>query len=409
MSLRVRLALITSLLTFAGLALGSGITYQLLERTRLADLDRELRLKAELILDAAKENPKHQVSTEIEDQLIEETGASVAQVFEGQQMVWQGGVYSPAGALNLSAIHSRGSSTAGGWRVFTATDGALSSQVGQPLAALQATLQRYVEVTVPLVALLVVLSGVAGFVVAGLAVRPLEKLTRAARHFEEGAQVPKIEGRDEAASLAEAFAGLLDRLNSERLREQRFLAYAAHELRTPLSAFRASLEAARLQGTLDSEKLSRLHRESLRMETLAQNLLALSRAEAREVRPQPIDLADLASEAFDRFQPLALEKRLELDLETQSAPVHADPRLLEQALNNLVSNALRYTSKGRVVVKSGLEAKKAFLEVSEHAMGFKATEGLGLRVARTVAEAHAGSLEFNFNHGTTARLVLPAS
>ena len=232
---------------------------------------------------------------------------------------------------------------------------------------------------------------------------------RDARHFEEGAQVPKIEGRDEAASLAEAFAGLLDRLNSERLREQRFLAYAAHELRTPLSAFRASLEAARLQGTLDSEKLSRLHRESLRMETLAQNLLALSRAEAREVRPQPIDLADLASEAFDRFQPLALEKRLELDLETQSAPVHADPRLLEQALNNLVSNALRYTSKGRVVVKSGLEAKKAFLEVSDSGPGFKATEGLGLRVARTVAEAHAGSLEFNFNHGTTARLVLPAS
>ncbi|PZA07938.1 MULTISPECIES: HAMP domain-containing sensor histidine kinase [unclassified Meiothermus] len=410
MTLRVRLALITSGLTLLGLVLGLSITYEGLERSRLADLDQELKLQAELILEKGLASPQHQIPSEIEDELLQESGLSSAQLYRGRQKIWEGGAVQLDQPLDASRLGRSGISESQGWRVYTLSRQGLSVQVGQPLLPLRETLTRYVEVAVPLAVLLALLSGGLAFAAVGLAVRPLERLTQAARGFGSGGEVPPIQGKDEAATLAKAFAGLLGDLRAQREWEQRFLAYAAHELRTPLSAFRASLEAARIRGRLEAEQLFRLHREALRLETLAQNLLALSRAEAGEVRGQPLDLADLVSEAFDRFQPLALERRLELDLEADSAPTHADPQLLEQALNNLVANALRYTPSGRVTLKSGQEDGQAYLEVADTGPGFPihAAEGLGLRVVRAVVAAHHGRAEFESRQGARVRLWFPS-
>lgn len=406
MTLRVRLALIAFGLTLLGLGLGLSITYGVLERSRLADLDQELRLQAELILEKGLSNPQNHIPAEIEDELLQESGLSSAQLYRGQQKIWEGGAVQFDQPLDASQLGRSGRSEAQGWRVYTLSQQNLTVQVGQPLRPLRETLTRYVEVAVPLAVLLALFSGGLAFAAVGLAVRPLERLTEAAKGFEAGGLVPSIQGRDEAATLAQAFAGLLDDLKEQREREQRFLAYAAHELRTPLSAFRASLEAARIKGRLEPEQLSRLHREALRLEALAQNLLALSRAEAGEVRGQPLDLADLASEAFDRFQPLALERGLELDLEANPAPTHADPRLLEQALNNLVANALRYTASGKVTLKSGQEDGQAYLEVADTGPGLRmhTPEGLGLRVVRAVVAAHHGRADFKSGQGLRVRL-----
>ena len=107
-----------------------------------------------------------------------------------------------------------------------------------------------------------------------------------------------VAGHDEAAALAQSFAALLARLQGERAREQSFLAYAAHELRTPISALRAGLEAVQLGRTLPSpETCARFYRDALRLEGFAQNLLALARADAGEVRPAPLDLAALDARA----------------------------------------------------------------------------------------------------------------
>ncbi|ADH62731.1 integral membrane sensor signal transduction histidine kinase [Allomeiothermus silvanus DSM 9946] len=408
MTLRIRLALIAFGLTLLGLGLGLSITYEVLERSRLADLDQELKLQAELILQKGLANPKNQIPSEIENELLQESGLSSAQLYRGQQKIWEGGAVQLDQPLDASQLGRSGISEAQGWRVYTLSQQNLTVQVGQPLLPLRETLTRYVEVAVPLVLLLALFSGGLAFAAVGLAVRPLERLTQAAKGFESGSEVPAIQGKDEAATLAKAFAGLLDDLKTQREREQRFLAYAAHELRTPLSAFRASLEAARIKGQLEAEQLSRLHREALRLETLAQNLLALSRAEAGEVRGQPLDLADLVSEAFDRFQPLALERKLELDLEAGPAPTYADPRLLEQALNNLVANALRYTASGKVTLRSGQEDGQAYLEVADTGPGFSAnaSEGLGLRVVRAVVAAHHGRADFSSGQGSRVRLWL---
>ncbi|WP_276953822.1 hypothetical protein [Allomeiothermus silvanus] len=232
MTLRIRLALIASGLTLLGLGLGLSITYEVLERSRLADLDQELKLQAELILQKGLANPKNQIPSEIENELLQESGLSSAQLYRGQQKIWEGGAVQLDQPLDASQLGRSGISEAQGWRVYTLSQQNLTVQVGQPLLPLRETLTRYVEVAVPLALLLALFSGGLAFAAVGLAVRPLERLTQAAKGFESGSEVPAIQGKDEAATLAKAFAGLLDDLKTQREREQRFLAYAAHELRS---------------------------------------------------------------------------------------------------------------------------------------------------------------------------------
>lgn len=223
-----------------------------------------------------------------------------------------------------------------------------------------------------------------------------------------------VAGHDEAAALAQSFAALLARLQGERAREQSFLAYAAHELRTPISALRAGLEAVQLGRTLPSpETCARFYRDALRLEGFAQNLLALARADAGEVRPAPLDLAALLADLYDRFQPLALERGYELALAastvTVSVMVSADGRLLEQALGNLIANALRHAPAGRVELTCGAAAGSSYLEVGDAGRGWDGLgdEGLGLRVVRSVAHAHGGRLAVSSENGTRVRLWLP--
>ena len=102
-------------------------------------------------------------------------------------------------------------------------------------------------------------------------------------------------------------------------------------------------------------------------------------------------------------------------LDDRAAPVRADPRLLEQALNNLVASALRHGARGCVTVRSGVAPAGAFLEVADEGSGFpeRPTEGLGLRVVREVAAAHGGRLEASSGvrgeGGAWVRLWLPPS
>lgn len=410
MTLRTRLSLLSAGLTLVGLALGLVLLYFLLQSRALAEMDSELDLQAETVLQAALADPNNQLPPAVEDGLTQESGVSSTLVYRDKQLTFASGLLDIPEPLDpIGLVAGEGVASVAGWRVHTLSQGGLTIQLGRPLAPLERSLQRYIEVTVPLAVLLGLLAGGAAWVMVSLALKDLERLTEATRGFEAGAEVPPPRGKDEVATLARSFRDLLGRLRTQREREQRFLAYAAHELRTPIAAFRANLEAAQLKDGLDKAQLSRMHREALRLENLSQNLLALSRAESGEVRSQGIDLADLVAEAFDRFQPLALENGLELDLQANPAPVQADPRLIEQALNNLVINAIRYAGQGSITLSSGNNGQQSWLEVADHGPGLPETlqEGLGLRVARSVASAFAGSFSLRSAGGTVARLELP--
>ena len=415
LSLRGRLSLIAALLTFTGLVLAISITYWAILGLRLSDMDRESRLLAEVILDAAILRPEGtiRVPPVIETYLTDENGANAAQAYIDGQLAWEGGVLNAPRPLDPEGlVEGSGERSVGGWRVFTTRDeaGEATIQVGRPLAGVREILALYRSTAIPAALLLSLLASIIGWFVVGRALRPLRELTTAAADFDEGGQIPSVPGNDEPAILARSFGDLLARLRGERRREQQFLTYAAHELRTPLSALRAGLEAARFgRVSADAGFIDRLHEESLRLERLAQNLLALSRAEGGEIRLESLQLDELAAAAYDRFLPLALEKGLELELENGQAEVAGDQRLLGQALDNLLANALRCTGRGGVVIRSGLTNGSAYIEVADSGPGLpdELREGLGLRVVRAVARSHGARVVLSSGSGTVARLVFP--
>ncbi|HZJ10092.1 MAG TPA: HAMP domain-containing sensor histidine kinase [Trueperaceae bacterium] len=415
MSLRLKLALTAALLTLGGVGVGLAITYGVLVTGANVSFDRESAILAEVIHEAVllRGDTAIRVPAVVESYLTTESGVRSAQVFLDGQLLWEGGVLDGPRPLDPSGlVEGRGTRTVSGWRVvtlFDAGDG-ITVQVGRPLASMREALAPFGWLVLPLTLVLALVAGALAWLSAGLALRPLRVLTTAVTALDDVSEVPAITGSDEPAQLARAFRDLVERLRSQRQREHDFLAYAAHELRTPLSALRASLDAARSQdGTLTPGTLERLRREASRLEAMAQNLLALSRAEAADVHRDTIDLADLAADAYDRFQPLALEKGLELRLEGSAAVARADERLLAQALDNLVHNAIRATSKGSVSISTGVAEGRPYLTVADTGPGFpiRPRAGLGLRVVRAVVAAHGGEFEISGKHGAEVRLSLP--
>lgn len=414
MSLRLRLALVASALVLGGVALGLTLMYGVIVANSNLTLDRESAILAEVIHEAVlvRGDLGVRVPAVVETYLTDETGVSSAQVYLGGQLLWEGGVLDAPRPLDpVGIVEGKGTRTVAGWRVATLhdpTDG-ITVQVGRPLAGVRETLAPFASLVVPLTVALTVAAGALAWALAGVALRPLRRLTAAVSR-PNGVSVPPIAGRDEPAQLARAYGDLLERLQEQRLRESRFLEYAAHELRTPLSALRASLDAAHGRGGIGPETVGRLRNEARRLEVLAQNLLALSRAEAAELHLDTVDLAALASDAYDRFLPLAMAKGIGIDTELSPAVVRADPRLLAQALDNLVHNAIRATGHGGVTIRTGTQDGSAHIEVTDTGPGFPATlkEGLGLRVVRAVAAAHEAALELDGDAGATARLAVAA-
>lgn len=426
MSLRVKLALVAAGLTLFATVLGLALTYVGLLSLRIAGLDEENGLLASLITEAAiaREDESVRVPSVVSSYLVGERGGIAAQVYLDNQLIWSGGAAAAPRPLDAERVLvGDGGHTVREWRVSTLRDedAGIVVQVGRQLQGLRDVLSPYTEVSVVVALVVAALSGALAWIVVGVALRPLLRLTEAAERFDAATDLPFTAGVDEPARLAQAFSRLLTLLKVQREREHRFLAYAAHELRTPLSALRAGLEA--VQGgrlPLSRELVDRLHREATRLESLAQNLLALSSAEAGDANLEHVDLETIAADAYDRYLPLALEKGLVLEVDTAPAPVSGDARLLEQALGNLMSNALRATAVGRITLRSGVTDGVAFLEVADTGSGSTTKvegRGLGLRVVRAVAAAHAGGFELGDRdpdgrrngqgNGTRARIWMP--
>ena len=415
MSLRLRLALLSSLLVLGGVAVGLVVTYNVLVSGSNLSLDRESAILAEVIHEAVllRGDSVMRVPAVVETYLADETGVRSAQVYQGGQLLWEGGVLDAPRPLDpVGLVEGKGTKTVSGWRVVTHHDEAdgITVQVGRPLAGLRETLAPFASLSLPLTLGLTLVAGFLAWLFTGVALRPLRELTQAGSDADVS-DVPTITGSGEPAKLAQAFGALVGRLQTQRRREREFLAYASHELRTPLSALRASLDAAHAKATVTPETIDRLRREAARLESLAQNLLALSRAEASALHPDTVDLADLAAESYDRFQPLAVSKGIDLVLEGKPANTRADPRLVIQALDNLVHNALRATSSGTVTVSTGVNGSRPWLEVSDTGPGFPAQvrDGLGLRVVRAVADAHRAELLLRSDEGARVRILFPVN
>jgi len=256
--------------------------------------------------------------------------------------------------------------------------------------------------------------------------RPLQDLSR-----EIGARSPRDlrpldagKSPAEVRPLVDSINHLLGEVAEANRNQQRFLANAAHQLRTPLAGLRAHAELALAQPLPAAcrAELEQVHGASVRTARLANQLLALARVEAGARAPEAragANLKQVVEGAADEWVHRALDRDIDLGFELADATVSGDAFLLREALANLVHNALEYTPPGgRVTVRTTNGAARVRLEVEDDGPGIAAAErgrvlerfyrapgtagtgsGLGLAIVREIAAAHGAEVEIGEGAG----------
>lgn len=265
--------------------------------------------------------------------------------------------------------------------------------------------------------LALILASLAGYGLAAAALRPVEAMRRraAAVSAVEPGRLPVPSSRDEISRLAETLNEMLGRLEAAFEHERRFVANASHELRTPLAMLRTELELA-LRRPRSHDELEAAVRsaaqETNRLSQLAEDLLLIARADqgALPIRQERIGVDELFSTVAERFARRARERGQDVEIRATNAFVSADPTRVEQALGNLVENALVHGA-GRVDLFAVERDDVVELHVIDGGRGFpegflkrafdrfsRADEarsgegsGLGLSIVALIAQAHGGS------------------
>lgn len=294
------------------------------------------------------------------------------------------------------------------------------------------------------VALLLASAG--GYFLARKSLAPVTDMAAQARGMGAARLSERLEvsnPRDELGTLALSFNELLDRLEKSFEQQRRFVADASHELRTPVAILQGETEVtlSRPDRTPEEyrETLSILRDESHRLAHIIEDLFTLTRADAGEypLKPRDLYLDELAADVLHRTRSLAIAKGVTLTSSIQpELPFSADEDLLRRMLLNLIDNAIKYTpADGMVNVDCRLDGSSYVLRVSNTGPGipaelqsriferfFRADKarsraegdtggaGLGLSIARWIAEAHHGRLELTQSDGsgTTFTAYLPA-
>lgn len=277
-----------------------------------------------------------------------------------------------------------------------------------------------VALGLPFMIALVVLGGRS---IARQALEPVGRIADSAEQInsrELSRRVPVPEPPDEIRRLALVLNATLDRLETSFLQAERFSADASHELKTPLTAIHADLEAllgSPSLGERDRAAVAETLETTKRLAAITTSLLLLARADAGRLQLdlRPVDFVDLVQDCLEDTRIIAEAAAIDVRIEfPTSAQVRGEPTRLRQIVSNLLSNAVKYNAKGGYI-RIALRAQQSrwVLEVantghgipSEHAPHifdrFFRTEhhaavsghGLGLAISRELARAHDGTLE----------------
>jgi signal transduction histidine kinase len=221
-------------------------------------------------------------------------------------------------------------------------------------------------------AIMAVISGLLGWLVAGRVLRPLRTITATTRHISDASLHQRLAlpgPRDELRSLADTIDGLLERLEASFDAQRRFVANASHELRTPLATARMLLEivVSDPDATVDTFRQTCVQalEEGEHQKQLIDALLALAQGQRGIDQREPIDLAHVTHAVLQAHQFDTGSRDLRFDVSLESTLVSGDRRLVERLVSNLVENAILYNvTHGEVHVRVGTRAGQAALEIA---------------------------------------------
>jgi two-component system heavy metal sensor histidine kinase CusS len=266
------------------------------------------------------------------------------------------------------------------------------------------------------------LAGLSAWFLAQRALRPVAALTRTAERVTARGldqRIPAMPRDQEFNRLITVFNEMMDRLEKSFQQATRFSADASHELKTPLARLQVELEQAlenAPSGSPQQEAYSSLLGEVSRLKAIVQKLLLLSLADAGQLklRHKPVNLTRMLENVIEDCQAqapaLAVEQNLAPDVQ-----VNADPDLLEQALQNLASNAIKYNQEGgRIRFELAKETGRVLVRVANTGPGIPPADrdriferfyradpsrsqrvdgvGLGLSLSREIIRVHGGDL-----------------
>ncbi|MFO7645069.1 MAG: ATP-binding protein [Desulfosarcina sp.] len=304
-------------------------------------------------------------------------------------------------------------------------------QVGMSLENMIITRRRFLLIMASVLPLCLLLAGGGGWLLARRSLRPVEHMTRSAQRISADHLDQRLEltgSGDELDRLAKTLNDMLDRLDNAFHQIRQFSADASHELQTPLTILKGEMEVALRSGRSPEEYQMVLKsglEEIDRMNYLVGGLLLLARADTGVLRldRQQVDLRSLVHETCKQIRVIADEHSIALQSDLPEAvSIRGDQEHLRRLMLNLCDNAIKYTPAGGSVTVS-LQSTKDWvsLKITDTGIGLSQTEmqqvfsrfhrvtesrskdvmgvGLGLSIARSIAEAHGGRIDVESTPG----------
>ncbi len=312
-------------------------------------------------------------------------------------------------------------------------------QINATLTSLQGVLRQHGIMMMLVAVLTLAVGALLGLLTVSSSLRGLNRMVATCQAISEGELDHRVnlpDRGDEIGKLARVFDGMVDQIEQTVESQRRFVANAAHELKSPLTALRGSVEVL-LRGVQDdpvatARLVQGMYREVTRFSDLCERLLDLSRLEGNvNLHKRSIVLRDMFNELLPRFQKMAPDRKIELEAGPHVI-LSLDPDMFHQVLFNLVQNSVTHTSEGGRIVLGwhlGSDPEGVIIRVEDDGEGIseedlphvfdpfyrgkgsrqretKGGTGLGLSIVKAIVTAHHGTITIESTPGRGTRVTI---